>query len=264
MRCRNCHTGMMDTDAFCPGCHAPADRAHAVNEGPSGEKPNGLWLMLPIFGGALGGLLYAGLVSANSSGSGGGRGDQSATKGIQWAMGLFLLLVGGLFLVLGFVYFDATVDVVQRVPKDATAAELLSKDYVDKAPGWIKYQFAESKPVEGTATRRRLGRAGEVQAKVLLVKVENRWLVTTVAPGFKGNELVGRIVAPDISSAESLVERVRKKEAEPSAVLPYEFNGVDGTASDQRLRFTTAGVVGGIGVVAFVLGLWLVCMARKR
>src|SRR5215470_14643894 len=61
MRCKNCHTVMMDTDLECPSCHASVASATAAPPQPGGGKPNGLLMLLPIFGGALGGLAYAAL-----------------------------------------------------------------------------------------------------------------------------------------------------------------------------------------------------------
>jgi hypothetical protein len=266
MRCRNCHTGMMESDLYCPGCRAPADRAMAAAPGAIPEKPSGLWLALPIFGGALGGLLYAGLVSSGeSAAAGGARGArQSGGWGtFKWVLGVFLLLAGGLFLVLAFVHFDATLEIARREPETATAVDLRRKAYVEAPPGWIAYRFTESKPIDGTVTRHRLGRAGEVQARCLLVRVDHRWLVATVAPGFQGNNLVGRIVPTDSQSSQSLIERVRKQESQPSAVLPYEFNAVEGCASDQQVRYTSAGIIGGLGLGGFVLGL-LLCFSGSR
>lgn len=266
MRCRNCHTGMMESDLYCPGCRAPADRAMAAAPGAIPEKPSGLWLALPIFGGALGGLLYAGLISAGATTApGGARGAQQSGgwNTFKWVLGIFLLLGGGLFLVLAFLQFDATLEIARREPKTATATDLRRRAYVEAPPDWIAYRFTESKPIDGTVIRRRLGRAGEVQARCLLVRVDHRWLVATVAPGFQGDELVGRIVPMDSPPSQSLIERVRKQESQPSAVLPYEFNAVEGCASDQQLRYTAAGITGGLGLVGFALGL-LFCFSGWR
>jgi hypothetical protein len=98
MRCRNCHTVMMDTDSHCPGCHSSAERATAAPPEPIG-KPPGMALLLPIFGGAIGGALYAGIAAAQASGSSGGSRAFSDTGGsspIRWIFGLLFLLGGGL------------------------------------------------------------------------------------------------------------------------------------------------------------------------
>src|SRR5438874_998680 len=68
MRCRNCHTVMMETDVECPGCHASIERATAAAPELTGQ-PDPMLKMLPMFGGALGGLAYAALAEASTAGS---------------------------------------------------------------------------------------------------------------------------------------------------------------------------------------------------
>lgn len=265
MRCRNCHTVMMDTDPECPSCHSSAARATAAPPGLDGGKPNGLALLLPVFGGAIGGALYAGLAAGSASAASGGSHTSSGTGGtstVKWAFGLLLLVGGGLFLVLASVHTWGTWTVTRREPRAATAADLCRKEYAASAPGWIVYTFAESKPTELTVTRRRLGHGGDVQARCLLVRVEDKWLVATVAAGFEGNDLVGRLLPADTPSSQSLLERLRKREPN-TALLPYEFNAVDGCPSDQRVRYTAAGCIGGIGVGGLSLGLYLLCGRRR-
>src|SRR5206468_4030503 len=146
--------------------HASAARATAPPPGEIG-KPGGLALMLPIFGGAIGGALYAGLAVAEANASSRGSRGSSGAGGsscLKWIFGLFFLLGGGLFLVLAFVHFWGTWTVAQREPKAATAADLCRKEYAASPPGWIVHTFAESKPTDLTVTRRRLGNGGEDQA----------------------------------------------------------------------------------------------------
>ena len=265
MRCKNCHTGMMDDDEFCPSCHTSVERATAAPPGLTGGAPSGMLMLLPIFGGLAGGLLYAALAGSGAAASGTSRSaGSSAASTIRWALGLLFLLGGGLFLVLAFVHINDTLSIAQREPTVATAAELRNRDYVEAPPKWVSYTFEESKPIGETVTRRRLGHGGEVPAKALLVRVENRWLVATVANGFEGNELVGRLLPIDAPVSQPLIDRARKQEANPKSVLPYEFNAVDGCASDQQQRYTAAGVIGAFGLAGFVLGFLLLFAGRRR
>jgi hypothetical protein len=255
---------MMDSDPECPSCHSSAARATAPPPGLSG-KALGLALLLPIFGGAIGGALYAGLAVGGATASEGGSHVSSGTGGsstVKWIFGLFCVIGGGLFLVLACVHFCDTWDVVRREPAAATAADLCRKEYAKSAPGWIVYTFAESKPAELTVTRHRLGHGGDVQARCLLVRVEDKWLVATVAPGFEGNDLVGRLLPVDSPSSQSLIERLRKRDPN-TALLPYEFNGVDGSASDQRICYMAAGWIAFFGVLGLSLGLYLLCGGRR-
>jgi hypothetical protein len=265
MRCRNCHTVMMETDPECPACHSSAERATAPAPGPIGQ-PSNMLKLLPMFGGALGGLVYAGLASSQANVPSTAAHRTSASYGsspIKRLFGLLLLLGGGLFLVLAFVHFCNTWKIARRTPKTVTAAELCRKDYTDTAPAWIAYTFAESKPLDVTVTRRRLGGGGDVPARCLLVSAENKWLLATVAQGFEGNILVGRLVPLDPASSQHLIEQLRKLEPAPSALLPYEFNAVDGSASDQRQRFTAVAVIAIIGLAGLWLGVYLL-RGRRR
>jgi hypothetical protein len=218
--------------------------------------------MLPIFGGVIGGALYAGLASSQASASSGASSGTGGSSTVKWAFGLFCVLGGGLFLVLGCVHSWGTWTVTRREPRAATAADLCRKEYAAAAPGWIVYTFAESKPTDLTVTRRRLGHGGDVQARCLLVRVEDKWLVATVAAGFEGNDLVGRLLPADSPPTQSLIERLRKRDPN-TALLPYEFNAVDGSASDQRARYTAAGCIGGVGILGLSLGLYLLCGKRR-
>jgi hypothetical protein len=260
MRCRNCHTVMMDTDPECPSCHSSAASATAAPPQPMNNS-SGMANLLPVFGvfgGAIGGALYAGLMMACSetkapSGGPGGPPASSGSSSIKRIFGVLLIVVGGLFLMLALVHFCATLKIAHREPVEITAAELCRTKNTESAPAWIAYTFTESKPTELTVTRRRLGNGGDAQARCLLVRVDDKWLVATVAAGFEGDRLVGRLVPLDSPATESLFERVRQLDRQPAALLPYEFNSVDGSASELGIRYTAAGIIAFFGL----LGLWL-------
>src|SRR5262245_42519003 len=189
MRCKNCHTVMMDTDTECMSCHATVESATAAPPELSGGKPNGLLLMLPMFGGLLGALVYAGLVASQSGGSGRGRGSGggdgvNVLKTLKILLGVFFVLGGGLFMVVAFIQYNGVNDIARRAPTTATPAELRTRSYVANPPSWVSYTFEEAKPIDEIVTRRRGGHGGEVQAKCIMVKVETRWLVATVAQEF--------------------------------------------------------------------------------
>jgi hypothetical protein len=276
MRCLNCHTVMMDTDPICPSCKTPVDRATAAPPGLTGNKPNGLWMMLPIFGGALGGALYAGVMMAHSTTAPGARGHSPAARAMHgdsepsngWgafklAIGLLFLLGGAVFLLIGGWQTWNTWTVTRRVPKVVATADLVKKGYAESAPSWITFKFEESKPSGVTVTRKRLAHGGEVPARCILVRVEDKWLAATVAEGFEGSELVGRLVPGEAASVQTLMERVRKGDSGPVDLLPFEFNGVDGSASDQQARYIACGILDGGGIVGVVLGLLLFLSLRR-
>ena len=260
MRCRNCHTVMMDTDTHCPGCHASVARATAAATGPI-EAPSPMVNMLPIFGGAIGGAI-AGAIAASSTATAPSRPLGSLWYGapprrgpgpLRWTFGIIFMLGGGLFLLIGPVLFYDTWKLAQRKPQMITAAELGRKDGPGALAGaWTAYTFEESKPIGQTVTRHRLGLGGDVEARCLLVRVEDKWLIATVTPAFEGNQLVGRLNA---SPSKDLIQRVTK--IEPS-LLPYEFNAVDGSANDQRLLYIRSGWYAGFGLLAVLVGMRIV------
>ncbi len=217
--------------------------------------------MLPMFGGAVGGLLYAGLVTAADVRleSPGVRPRESSA--IRRMLAFLFLFGGGLLLFLAFVLFWNTRETAQREPTIMTAAELIQMKNPKPAPDWVAYTFAESKPTTITVTRRRLGSGGEVQAQCRLVRVADKWLIATVDTGFEGDRLVGRLLPLDASS-QSAIERIRKAEPKLSALLPYEFNAVDGSESDLRSRYVAAGWIAFFGSLGLVLGLYLLCVRR--
>jgi hypothetical protein len=181
----------------------------------------------------------------------------STASALKWIFGILFMLVGGLFVVVGFVQFVETMRIAQREPKVLTGAELCRLKSTEAAPGWIAYTFSETKPIDVSVPRRRLGNAGEVQARCLLVRVEDKWLVATVAQGFDDDRLVGRLVSRDSAATQTLLERAAKLVPAGATLLPYEFNAVDGSTSDQQERYTAVGVLTVLGMLGLFLGIWL-------
>jgi hypothetical protein len=97
-----------------------------------------------------------------------------------------------------------------------------------------------------------------VDARCLLLRVENKWLVATVPPDFQGDELTGYVVPIDPTASRPMLERIGKAEPKVTAILPFEFNGVEGSASDQRLRRTGAAIMGFVGLVGVLLGVYFI------
>jgi hypothetical protein len=171
--------------------------------------------------------------------------------------GVVLTLGGGLLLLLAVLHFWDTWKIARREPKVVTAAELCRTKSAKSAPAWMAYTFGQSQPTELTVTRHRLGYGGDVEARCLLVRAQDKWLVASVAPGFHGHTLVGRLLPLDSSLSKSLVQRVRKLESNPFALVPYEFHAVDGCPSDQQLRYISAGWMAFFGLGGLVLGMRL-------
>jgi hypothetical protein len=268
---------MMESDPECPVCHSSAARATAAAPGPMNDNKPGLGLLLPMFGGAIGGAIYGAIkIAENANSTAGtqsswgvaqapvsasGVSSGSGAKALRWLFGAVFLLGGGLFLIASIANFLDTWKIAQRVPKEVTAAELIKTDVAKSVPGpWLAYTFTESKPIELTVKRQRLGKAGDVQGDCLLVRVEDKWLFASVAHGFEGNQLVGRLVPLE---SKLLLENIRKLEPNPSALLAYEFNGVDGSASDQQQRYIGAGVVALLSLLSLYFG-WRLVRGKRQ
>jgi hypothetical protein len=175
-----------------------------------------------------------------------------------------VFLLGGLgLLALGGLHAWNTWEIAQRQPLPISAAELQqAKDSSSWSGAWVSYTFAQSKPTGMALIRRRSGGVGEVQAPCLLVQAGDKWLIAAVAPGFRGNRLVG-LLLPAAPDAEELGRRIRAGQKAPPVLLPYEFNAIDGCESEHRLRYEQAGIVGFVGLLAVVLGLVLVRGRRQ-
>jgi hypothetical protein len=221
--------------------------------------------LLPVFGGAIGGVV-AGAITASSAGYGGTPYPTTVRSGsspVKKTFGVILLL-GGLFFLLcaGGIFYNAW-KIAQWVPKYVTAAELRAANDPKTYPGpWIAYTFAESKPAEMTVKRQRLNFGGEVQARGLLVAVEDQWMFVSVASGFEGNRIIGRLSPLDPALSTTLAQRLQKMDPNPPALLSCEFNAVDGCASDRHSRYTVAGVCAVLGVAGVWPGL-LLCRRRR-
>jgi len=222
--------------------------------------------VLPVFGGAIGGAVAGAIIASSGSGGTLHSAAAPATRGsstVKKMFGLFFILGGVWFLIKKMVLFYDTWKIAQWVPKEVTAAELSQTKDPKSYPGpWLAYTFEGSKPTELNVTRPRLNHGGDVEARGLLVQVEDKWMFVSVAPGFESNRLVGRLSPLDPAQSKPVIERLRKMEPNPAALLPYEFNAVDGCASDQRQRYTGAGVCAFLGLLGLLPGL-LLCRKRR-
>ena len=227
--------------------------------------------MLPVLGGAVGGAI-AGAMMAGSARSGGTLHSPAysaaapATRGrspVKLMFGVVLIL-GGVFIIgNALVMFYDTWKIAQWVPKEATRAELLKTTDPKSYPGpWLAYTFEGSKPAEMNVTRQRLNHGGDVEARGLFVQVEDKWMFVSVAPGFEGNRLVGRLSPLDPALSKSLVERLRKVEPNATGLVPHEFHAVDGCESDRRERYAGAAVCAILGLLGVGPGL-LLCRKRR-
>jgi len=86
-------------------------------------------------------------------------------------------------------------------------------------------------------------------------------MFVSVAPGFEGNRIIGRLSPLDSALSKTLSQRLQKTDPNTPALLSCEFNAVDGCASDRHARYTAAGVCAVLGVAGVWLGLRL---SRKR
>jgi len=268
MRCRNCHTQLMPTDTHCPSCHSSVARATAAAPGQFAKDDNVLLRMLPAFGGAAGGLLAGAIRAADASVQPTARQQQffvtPATAGGggpkigRLLAGLVLLTVGSVFIFVGVREAWNTRNVSQRPATEVTEAELGRPSFAKAAPEWIHYTFTESKPTTVAVKRKRLDGETEVDARCLLVHVDNKGLVATVPLSFEGNELTGYVVPFDPAASRPMLEQIVKAEPKLNAILPFEFNGIEGSASDQHLRNMAAGLLGLVGLAGALIGMYLI------
>ncbi len=272
MRCRNCHVQLMATDTHCPSCHSPVSRATAAAPGEMARNTdNKLW-MLPAFGGLAGGLLAGAIMAAQESTRPTARrssffspptappGKSSVTKLLLGI--LFLFVGGGIVYVAGQEAWSAW-KVSQRQATEVTAAELARPDFAKSAPEWIRYTFGELKPTAVAVQRKRSGGGVEVEARCYLVRVGDKWLLATVPPGFQETELVGSVAPFDPTTSRPMLEQVARAEPKVTAILPFEFNGVEGCATDQRRRQTAAGILATLGLLSVLLGVYLLPFGAK-
>jgi hypothetical protein len=255
---------MMDTDLTCPSCHSSRARATADAPGEF-KKPSTFVTLLPVFGGAIGGAVAGAITAANSPGYSGTTYPTAARSGsspVRKTFGVILILGGLVFLLASGGIFYNTWKIAHWVPKDVTAADLRAATDPKTYPGpWIAYTFETSKPADMTVKRARLNFGGDVEAPGLLVAVEDTWMFVSVAPGFEGNRIVGRLSPLDPKVSKDLTQWLKKKDPNGPALLNCEFNAVDGCASDRHARYTAAGVCAVLGVAGVWPGLRL---SRKR
>jgi hypothetical protein len=259
----------MDTDTHCPSCRSSVARATSGAPGEFEKKSDGLLRMLPMFGGAAGGLLYGAIKAAEASTqptarrpfigqtTASGSGSREGSSFAKTLIGLVLLLAGGLFLYIGAHEAWTTWNVSRRQATEVTASELGRPEFGESAPDWIRYTATESMLTGVAVKRKRTGGSVEVDARCLLVPMGKQWLIATVPPGFQGNELTGYVVPLDTNAARPMLEQIVKAEPKVTAVLPFEFNGIEGSASDQQLRYTGAAILAFAGLLSVLIGVYL-------
>jgi hypothetical protein len=145
----------------------------------------------------------------------------------------------------------------QRQPTAVTAADLCRKDFAESAPELVSFIFSESKPTNVTVKRKGPDSSVEVEARCLLVRAGDKWLIATVAPGFAGNEVVGRPITLDPAASRSLLEQMGKEKPKQSQLLPYEFEALEGSASELKSRYMGAGLLAAIGLPVLLCGRYL-------
>jgi hypothetical protein len=265
MRCKNCHTVMMDTDPECPSCHASYASATAAPPETIETAGNGMFVAT-MLGGALGGMLYAAVGTPQTTvvpgrsraGAGSASVSPSETSSLVWIFGVVFMGIGALVLMAAIVGFFDTYRIAQREPKVMTAADLCRLKTTESTPAWIAFNLAETKTTDLTVARKRLASSGEVQARCLLVRVgDKKWLAATVPLGFDDEVLVGRLVSNDATTTQYLIERAAKLLPKGAVLLPYEFHAVEGSSSDQHVRYAAAGMTGSLGLLALLFGVWL-------
>ena len=113
-----------------------------------------------------------------------------------------------------------------------------------------------------TVKPRRLNFGGEVEARGLLVAVEDKWMFVSVASGFEGNRIIGRLSPLDPKLSKTLDQQMQKMDPNSPALLSCEFNAVDGCAGDGASDTPPPGVCGSVLGVA---GVWPgLRLCRKR
>ncbi len=265
MRCRKFHTVLMDSDPECPVCHAAPIAGPGVADYKSDSSGNaGVRALVGFAGGLVGLAIYDSLTSSGSDqqparGSrgraAGPRPRRSSGAGRRF-VGLVVLCLGVGLVVLGVQQFLDIRDAVPQKPHVVTAAELVKAEGPEAPPeGWISYTFTKGKDTGFRIARRRLARSGEVQATIVIVQVEEKWLIASVPPDFDSNRLVGRLQPLDPPASQDLVRRIRQGQPTPINLLPYELNAVDSSESDQRTGYIMAGCFGLIGLLGSLQGL---------
>jgi hypothetical protein len=269
MRCRNCHAVLMDSDFACPACRAPAPTG-APDTPASDSGSSGMRILFKLCGGLIGLAIYNLFCGIGGSRQSSGRrpaaianARASGSSPVRAVFGFLFLLAGVGLLALALIRCWETWQLAGRKARVVTAADLLkAKDPASLPAWWISYTFEQSRPAGVSVARNRAGGSGPVQAPCLLVQVEDKWLIASVAPGFSGNRLVGRLQPLDSAASKDLVRQIRAGQETPVALLPYEFNAIEGCASEHRLRYKQAASVGIVGLPLLLLGLWLVCRRR--
>jgi hypothetical protein len=264
----------MATDTHCPSCHSSVARATAAAPGEFAKDDNVFLKMLPVFGGAAGGLLAGAIKAADASTQPSARQPQFFTPATaagsgrpsvgKLLIGLVFVFGGGLFTYIAGLEAWNTWNVSRRPATEVTEAELGRPDFAKSAPDWIHYTFADSKPTPVVVKRKRLTGSGEADACCLLVHLDNKWLVAMVPPGFQGNELTGYVVPFDPTASRPMLEQIMKAEPKLNAILPFEFNAVEGSVGDQRLRNMGAALLGCFGLVGVLLGVYLIPFRAGR
>ncbi len=226
MRCLNCSTVLMDSDIVCPFCGVPT---------PYRPPPNYGNLTPPATTGPA-------PVIARRCGTSIGR------AAVFFAIGLGLLGLAA------HLYASRQGD-AQRGAHVITAAELVKADLDKMADPWVAYVMPHCRYADVEIVRKYGGVPTSTMTRFLLVKVEDHWLVASVAPDFVGARLEGRLEKWETPFMREVLAKIRAQHPdEAHTLLPFQMNAEQSFAGHVATDNIVDGIIALVGMVFVVLG----------
>jgi hypothetical protein len=243
MRCLNCHTALMETDAVCPSCRSAVPMVAAKAILARRQK----------------GLLQEGTEAFGSK--------VARVPVLKWAIGLFLFLFAGAVILVALGCFFTYQSDGERGPREVTAAELVNVTSLDSlGDPWISYTFPDSCETAMRLERRSLTKS-QAYSRFILVQVQDRWLAAQIPPHFSGNKLVGKVeplgswdgrTYEKNLSGQIINQIMASNPDKANLVLSYQVNGVLPYQSRTRSGYLLAAVIGLVGLGIGSMGLTIV------
>ena len=142
-------------------------------------------------------------------------------------------------------------------PTEVPLADIAKmNDPADLPSTWVKVKFDRGFHSNVVLEETSHG-STRVDEEYILFEAGDRWMIASVPPGFKGNEVSGQIWRNDAPLAREVVAAVTDefKEVHRGRLFPYEFEADEDYGTNWKMFAGVMAMFGGCGLVLSFTGL---------
>ncbi len=178
----------------------------------------------------------------------------------QFGNGLKLTVSGALVVaavVAAWCYWGHHFWTALKGPTEVSLAEISKLNDPNELPStWVKVRFEKGFHSNVVLEEVRNG-ISSIDEEYILFQAGDRWMIASVAPGFKGNEVSGQIWRNDAPLAREVIAAVTDelKEVHQGKLFPYEFEADEDYGTNWKMFAGVMAMFGGCGLILSFTGL---------